>query len=59
VPFYPITPLLFCLTCAGLFYSSVLYAGIGGVIGLVVLISGIPFMLRYGRSAAAAAGAGS
>ncbi|MGE4334773.1 MAG: APC family permease [Pigmentiphaga sp.] len=59
VPFYPFTPLLFCLTCAGLFYSSVLYAGIGGVIGLVILISGIPFMLRYGRSTTAAAGANS
>ncbi len=49
VPLYPITPLLFCLTCAGLFYSSLMYAGIGGIIGLLVLVSGIPFMLRYGR----------
>ncbi len=50
VPLYPFTPLLFCLTCAGLFYSSLMYAGIGGVVGLLVLISGVPFMLRYGSS---------
>lgn len=49
VPLYPITPLIFCLTCAGLFYSSLLYAGMGGIVGLLVLISGIPFMLRYGK----------
>lgn len=57
VPLYPITPLLFCLTCAGLFYSSLMYAGIGGIVGLLVLVSGVPFMLRYGRSVPAAASA--
>src|SRR5690606_590052 len=45
VPLYPITPALFCLVCAGLLYSSVVYAGIGGLAGLVVLATGVPFVL--------------
>lgn len=48
VPLYPITPLLFCLTCAALFYSSLMYAGIGGVLGLLVLATGLPFVVKYG-----------
>lgn len=56
VPLYPITPIIFCLTCAGLFYSSLMYAGIGGFVGLVVLLSGVPFMLRYGHLGTAEAG---
>ena len=47
VPLYPITPLILCLACAGLVYSSVMYAGIGGLVGLAVLASGVPFMLKY------------
>lgn len=45
VPLYPLTPALFCLVCAGLLYSSVVYAGIGGLAGLVVLATGVPFVL--------------
>ncbi|MCC7546849.1 MAG: amino acid permease [Burkholderiales bacterium] len=37
VPFYPLTPLLFCATSAWLFYSSVRYAGIGSLLGVAVL----------------------
>lgn len=48
VPLYPLTPLLFCAACAGLLYSSVVYAGPGGIVGLVVLAIGLPFALRYG-----------
>lgn len=47
VPLYPIAPLILCLSCAGLVYSSLMYAGIGGLVGLAVLASGIPFMLKY------------
>ncbi len=54
VPLYPITPLLFCLVCAALFYSSLLYAGIGGILGLLVLATGIPFVVKYGADTPAA-----
>lgn len=46
VPLYPLPPLLLGLTCAGLVYSSAVYAGAGALIGLAVLAAGIP-MLRW------------
>ena len=45
VPLYPWTPLLFCAICSYLLYSSLIYAGIGGITGLVVLLTGIPLLL--------------
>ena len=45
VPFYPVIPLLFCATCAYLLYSSLVYTGIGGTLGVVVLLTGIPLLL--------------
>lgn len=45
VPFYPLPPLFLGLTCAGLVYSSAVYAGAGALIGLAVLAAGVP-MLR-------------
>ncbi|GAA5236289.1 amino acid permease [Verticiella sediminum] len=57
VPLYPVTPALFCLACLGLLYSSIVYAGIGGFLGLVVLASGVPFALRYGKVTLAGDGA--
>lgn len=46
VPLYPVTPLLFCLTSAYLLYSSVVYTGIGALVGIAILAAGIPvFML--------------
>lgn len=44
VPFYPITPLLFCGICIYLLYSSVTYTGIGALLGLLVVVSGIPLL---------------
>jgi len=44
VPFYPVTPLIFCIICIYLLYSSVTYTGIGALLGLVVVISGIPIL---------------
>ncbi|GAA6617444.1 APC family permease [Scytonema sp. NUACC26] len=44
VPAYPLIPLLFCAICGYLLYSSVTYAGIGGIIGVVVLLTGIPLL---------------
>ncbi|EJO92424.1 amino acid permease-associated protein [Ectopseudomonas mendocina DLHK] len=45
VPLYPLTPILFALTCLGLFYSSTLYAGSGALLGLLVLAAGAPLLL--------------
>jgi APA family basic amino acid/polyamine antiporter len=49
VPFYPVTPILFCLTCGYLLYSSLAYTGRGALIGVAVLILGAP-LLMVGRS---------
>lgn len=40
VPLYPITPLLFCLTSAYLLYSSLMYTGLGALVGIAVLAVG-------------------
>ena len=51
VPLYPLTPILFSATCAFMLYSSVDYAmskdpgSIGALLGLGVLLAGIPLML--------------
>jgi amino acid transporter len=42
VPFYPVTPALFCLTCAYLLFSSLAYTGIGALVGVTVLLIGVP-----------------
>lgn len=42
VPFYPVTPLLFCLVCGYLLYSSVAYTGFSAIAGIVVVALGIP-----------------
>lgn len=41
-------PVLFCLTCAYLLYSSLVYTGWGALVGVVVLLLGIP-LLMVGR----------
>ena len=48
VPLYPLTPVLFALSCLALFWSSVQYAGAGALLGLVVLVAGLP-LLWLGR----------
>lgn len=51
VPLYPLTPILFCATCAFMLYSSASYAlskdpgSIGAQLGIGVLLVGIPVML--------------
>ena len=45
VPLYPFIPLLFCLTCAYLLYSSLAYTGYGALFGVMVLIAGTPLLL--------------
>jgi basic amino acid/polyamine antiporter, APA family len=52
VPGYPATPIIFCVVAAYLLYSSVRYAGVGAVVGLVVLAIGVLVMrLTAGSSA--------
>jgi len=50
-PGYPITPIFFALCCAGLLWSSAVYAGAGAWLGLAVLAAGAPFVWwqRRGR----------
>jgi APA family basic amino acid/polyamine antiporter len=41
VPLYPVLPLIFCCTSAYLLYSSLAYTGIGALVGLAVLATGV------------------
>ncbi|RKQ72283.1 APC family permease [Oceanibaculum indicum] len=45
VPFYPLTPILFCLTCAYMLHASIAYTGIAALVGLAVLAAGAPLLL--------------
>lgn len=44
VPLYPFTPILFALVCLALCWSSVQYAGAGAILGLGVLVAGLPLL---------------
>jgi amino acid transporter len=44
VPFYPLTPVLFCIACGWLFWSTASYAGTGSLFGAGVLALGIPLL---------------
>ncbi|MFZ5998049.1 MAG: APC family permease [Nitrospirota bacterium] len=48
VPLYPVTPLVFCGLCIYMLRSSLSYTGIGALVGVGVLLTGIPllFMVR-------------
>lgn len=45
VPFYPLTPLLFCGTCLYLLAASLIDTGVGALVGIAVLLAGIPLLL--------------
>jgi len=45
VPLYPITPVLFCLTCLYMFHASVMYTGKSAWVGIAVLLAGAPILL--------------
>ena len=49
VPFYPITPILFCVTCGYLLYSSLAYTGVGSLFGVGVVLTGIPLLFISSR----------
>jgi amino acid transporter len=45
VPLYPLTPLFFCATCVYMLQASLTYTGIGALVGVVVLLSGVLLLL--------------
>ncbi len=53
VPFYPVTPLLFCGVCVYMLYSSLAYTGKGALVGVGVLLVGVLLLLigKRGHSA--------
>ncbi len=51
VPLYPVTPLLFCATCLYMLYSSVAYTGYGALMGMGVVVLGVPLILFRSKSA--------
>ncbi len=53
VPLYPIVPLLFCGIAAYMLYSSVAYAGRGALLGVAVMLAGLPVLAFAGRARAA------
>jgi len=44
VPMYPITPILFAATAGYMLYSSIQYAGDGALLGVAVMLAGVPFV---------------
>ena len=52
VPLYPLTPAIFVAICAYLLYSSLAYTGFGALVGIGVVLLGLPFafMAKKGRS---------
>jgi APA family basic amino acid/polyamine antiporter len=42
VPLYPLVPIVFCATAVYLVHASVAYTGVGALVGLAILASGIP-----------------
>lgn len=49
VPLYPILPLIFCLSSGYLLYSSLMYTGVGALVGIGVLLVGL-FLQRKPRT---------
>ncbi len=45
VPLFPVTPLLFCAAALFMLYSSLRYAGTGSLVGVGVMLAGVPFFL--------------
>jgi amino acid transporter len=49
VPLYPVTPILFCLACLYMLYSSLAYVRLYALGGVAVLAAGVP-LLFFARS---------
>ncbi len=50
VPIYPASPILFCAVCVYMLYSSIAYAGLGSLVGVAVVVAGVPFLLTAPKS---------
>lgn len=53
VPLYPVTPVIFCASSAYILWSSLNYTGRGALIGVAVLLAGLPLLWFMHRSEAA------
>jgi basic amino acid/polyamine antiporter, APA family len=49
VPLYPLTPLMFCATCAYMLYASISYAGKLALLGVLPLALGLPIYFASRR----------
>lgn len=47
IPLYPFTPLLFCGAAAYMLWSSLAYTGVGALLGVGVLLAGLPLLLLH------------
>ncbi|MDI1483493.1 APC family permease [Polyangium sp. y55x31] len=45
VPLYPVVPVLFCGVCLHMLRSSLSYTGVGALVGVGVLLAGVPVLL--------------
>ena len=50
-PFHPVLPLAFCASCLYMLQASIAYTGIGALVGVTVLLAGLPVFLaaRYSQ----------
>lgn len=49
VPLYPVTPAIFCLSSGYLLYSSLMYTGLGALVGIGVLLIGILLLFLFSK----------
>jgi len=56
VPLYPLPVILFILMCAYMLYSSLAYTRVGALVGLAVLLAGLPVSVLLRRSESDAPG---
>ncbi len=59
VPFYPVIPLIFFGVALFMLYASIRYAGTGALIGVGVMLAGLPVLLLVRARTRAAEGTGS
>lgn len=52
VPFYPLTPLLFCATSAYMLHAALAYTGLGALFGVGAVLAGVPVWWLIRRRAA-------
>lgn len=50
-PFHPVLPMAFCASCLYMLQASIAYTGIGALVGVTVLLAGLPLFLaaRYSQ----------